>query len=215
MTDHLARAKDYIGKGEEFYRKAAEEIKAAREADFALTWEQVAERVGKSGTWCRRLVQWGTSPQSTADTPFAEESGRVAQRHARSVLRNAPPEQIAELLDDPTVRAKVSQAQQIAGEKVEQRSEQTFRESIGDDLADNLALEKELRDAEAQLFAARRALIGTLKVLHPNAADLPDAWREEFLRTVDDVGQKVDMLRSLLTGVTDDELDQLLAGEKS
>jgi len=34
-------------------------------------------------------------------TICAEESGQVARRHARSVLRTAPPEQIAEILEEP------------------------------------------------------------------------------------------------------------------
>jgi hypothetical protein len=54
--DHLARAKEYIAEGDNYYAKAADEIIAAMDEDADLSWTVVAARVGMSDRWCRRLV---------------------------------------------------------------------------------------------------------------------------------------------------------------
>lgn len=215
---HLAKARDYVARGEEFYRKAAEEIIAAR--NEGATVEECAESIDRSKTWVLDTLKWYLrNGQSTrggrenAPTPYAEQAGAVAQRHARSVLRQAPAEQIAEMLSDPAVRAKVSKAQHIAHERVEQGARQAVRESIGDAADDALTQETILNDAELELFKARRCVITTLRKVNDAGGDIPDAWREEFLRTLDDLDAKVAVLRDLLTGISVDDLDRLLAEE--
>lgn len=118
---HLTKAKDYVARGEEFYRKAAEEIVAAQTADPTLGTREIGEWFGRSHTWVQDIVRWHTTGKSTrggsegAPTPYAEQQGAVAKRHARSVLRDASPEEIAELLDEPEIirktRLAVSQAE--------------------------------------------------------------------------------------------------------
>ncbi len=210
MTDHLAKAREYIGRGEEFYRKAAAEIIAAMAEDTTLGYGRVAIAIGKSETWCRDIVRWSTNPLNTA-TPFAGEYSRVKASLTKSSLRDAPAEDIAAMLDDPQVRANVAKAQNIASAKVIKRSYEAQREAIGQSESDQLEQHARFQDAEAELFKARRGLIETLRILNEiGAEDLPDSWREEFLRTLDDLAAKIDLGRSLLAGSLDEEFEKLL-----
>lgn len=213
---HLAAAKEYVAKGEGFYLKAAAEMKAAK--DDGATWVEIADNLGRADSWVRRIVAWYETPANDrprAGAPFGgvEENTRKATSHARGVLREAPPEQIAEMLSDPEIRAKVSHAQDIASSNLQARSRKAERQALGERESDDLAEQQILRDAEAELFKARRALIETLRLLNQASATLTDSWREEFLRTFDDIGAKVDLGRGLLVGALDDELDNLLAEE--
>ena len=97
---HLVKAEGHLAKGEAFYRKAAAEIVAAQEADFKLTYKQIGERVGRSDGWVRRLVTWSTDETCTLALPSSEPTGQVAARHARGVLRNAPLEQVEQIISD-------------------------------------------------------------------------------------------------------------------
>lgn len=108
---HLAKAKDYVARGEEFYRKAAEEIEAA--LSLGATWVDAGDAIGHSDEWCKKIVAWSKIPanDNKSTMPFSEPQGAVAQRHARSVLRDMPAKQIADTyLADPKVRLKVRQA---------------------------------------------------------------------------------------------------------
>lgn len=90
----------YIGKGEEFYRKAAAEILAAR--DEGATLDECAESLGRSQTWVRETLKWHSSPaHPDVPTPFAgktaEEKGRGVVE-AKRVLKDAPLEQIEQII---------------------------------------------------------------------------------------------------------------------
>lgn len=217
---HLAKAKDYVAIAEAgdskiaAYYKAAGEIAAAQKADHTLTLREVDQRNRWSNGYASKLVRWLTS--GAVGSPFGGEEIVERDNRARTkkLLREAPPEQIAEMLNEPEVRAKVSRAQEIAHEKIERRARTAEREALGPETDDALRGQQILRDAEAELFKARRALIETLRLLNNvDVGELPDSWREEFLRTLDDLAAKVELGRSLMTGTLDEELDKLLAGE--
>lgn len=109
---HIARAKDYIAKGEDYYRKAADEIVSARKADPAITFRQIANEVGKSAGWVSALVQWRTNVQDPEHGPFggAEENQARYERQARTALTDPvrrrqaiaelPSEQIEEVIQE-------------------------------------------------------------------------------------------------------------------
>lgn len=209
---HLAKARDYVARGEEFYRKAAEEIIAAMEADPTLGNREIGQWFGKSEFWVRDVVMRVTNASARSER-YAVRKEASDRASAKQVLRESTPEQLAELLSTPQIRATVSKAQQIAHENVNERARKVFRESVGDDVADDLEREALLQDAEAELFKARRAVINTLRKVNEASNEIPDAWREEFLRTLDDLDMKVAALRDLLTGISIDDLDRLLAEE--
>lgn len=99
---HLSKAEDYLGRGDAFYRKAATEIVAAKESDPALTNTLIGERLGKSRDWVSKIVTWA-STDDPGSTPFgggtAESKGRGAVE-ARRVLRDAPMEQVEQIISE-------------------------------------------------------------------------------------------------------------------
>lgn len=96
---HLDKAEKLIAKGTAAWRKAAEEILAARDADPKLTMAKVGERLGHGESWVRRILAWANS-DSGLPTPFTGDSPGVATRHARQVLRDAPLEQVEQIIGD-------------------------------------------------------------------------------------------------------------------
>ncbi len=180
---------------------------------------KIGEAIGVShrtaGVWTAMVERYLSTLRPVFGEAYIEVFGSAGkdatyERHARAFLKTATPEKVADIIQTAPLRAKVSQAQQIAYDKVERKAERAFRESVGDETADNLDREAVLRDAEIELFKARRSIINTLRKISEAGSDLPDAWREDFLRTVDDVDLKVSALRDLLTGMTIDDLDRLL-----
>lgn len=73
---HLIAARDYVAKGEEFYRKAGAEMAAAK-AEGA-TWTQIGDSVGHSDRWCKGIVDWCKTPANsgtyTAELLVAERT---------------------------------------------------------------------------------------------------------------------------------------------
>jgi hypothetical protein len=92
---HIEKAASYIGRGEEFYRKAAVELTAAREEGY--TWKAVAEGVGKSVDWCKALV--ANSKKGVYSSPLGGEYGRVKTTLTTSMLKAAPMEEIERVID--------------------------------------------------------------------------------------------------------------------
>lgn len=116
-VDHLERAKVYIGKGEEYYRRAAEEIVAAKKADFSLTDAMVGEALGRSRQWVSKLIAWVEKGADHGTTPFSgpEENEARYQRHDRrkvSEIAQERPEAVAEAITkaDPETQRKIAAA---------------------------------------------------------------------------------------------------------
>lgn len=212
---HLAKAKEYADRGEQFYRMAAEQIIAAQTADSTLGQREIAAWFDRSQRWVGELVRWHTSADDRP-TPFSGDTAlnlSSRQAAAKRVLRESPAEQIAEMLVEPGIRAKLSEAHEIAQRAVRERSRQAETEALGEDISAALDQQQTLRDAEAELFKARRSVIETLRLLNEAGDALSDSWREEFLRTFDDIAAKLDLGRGLLLGSLDDELASLLTEE--
>lgn len=212
---HLAKAKGLIARGDEFYRQAAVEIHAAR--DIGATWNEINDYFGRGRNWAERIVAWDKTPANDVAgtrTPFSEPTGAVAVRHTRSMLRQAKPSEIAEdLLSDPDIRRKIQQAQDVASNKMVRDAQHAERKALGDDASDALVHQQTLRNAEGELFKARRAVIQTLRLLDAARAELDDPWREEFLRTFDDIIEKCELGRDVLAGDLQEGIEQLLASD--
>lgn len=159
----------------------------------------------------RRARERRAAAGAESSASRAAETARKARSHAKTVLREAAPEEIAEMLAEPEVQAKVSQASQIASEKRERKSREKEREALGAEADDELREQQTLRDAEGELFKARRATVEMLRLLNQSTeAGLTDSWREEFLRTIDDVEAKLGLARALLVGDLAKDLGDLL-----
>ena len=100
---HLAKARDYVSRGEEFYRKAAEEIVAAQEADPTLSNRDIGQRLGKSREYVRRLVTAHTNSTRASGGEFKvdwQSGSNVRSEVAQRVLQGATPEEIEDLMAD-------------------------------------------------------------------------------------------------------------------
>jgi hypothetical protein len=119
-TDHLALAKEYIARGDEFYAKAADEIIAARQKDPQLSYREVAERVGKGETWCKDIVRWSTSGRRGDESPFGREGrDKGEMSKARQVLRDPDQRrQVISSLPPEQVEAVIAEANDVAIERV-------------------------------------------------------------------------------------------------
>lgn len=97
MNKHLVKAKDYIGKGEAFYRKAADEVIAAQAEDTTLGYREIGEAVGRSYEWCRQLVKWRTSVTDQG-TPWAGEYDARRDRSIKQTLGKADSQEVKRVL---------------------------------------------------------------------------------------------------------------------
>lgn len=94
INRHLAKAKDYIGKGDAFYRKAAKEIEAARAE--GLRQADIAAALGKSQAWVSDLLKYQDTDKAT---PWEEPRGAAREAStATKVLERSTPEQIRDVL---------------------------------------------------------------------------------------------------------------------
>lgn len=134
MTDHLARAKEYIAIAEsgdakiEAYKSAAEEIRAAMDDDPTIGVRAVASALGRSKSWVDRLVRWSTSVQDPQHPPFGGEAEnqaryeRADRRKVEEVIRERP-EAIAEAI----AKAPAEAQRRIADEIVKQPTEGSLK----------------------------------------------------------------------------------------
>lgn len=208
---HLSNAARYLAQGDQFYRKAKPEILAAQRK--GANTSEIARYLARSRTWVMDVLAWDGS-----GTLYGKDTERRGTDQAKQTLRESTPEQVAEIVASlpADAVAKVSKAvSQHYGErheKARKESDEKLREDLGDHVADGLIEEQRLRDAESKAFDARRSLRDMLALL--NAADLdamPDSWREDFLKTLDDLSQRVEIAKSLLTGTLDEDIEAFLA----
>lgn len=112
---HLAKARDYLTKGDSWYRKAADEIIAAQKADPTLTNVEIGKQFGRSEHWVRKIVAWGTNP--TAPSPFAEPDRDTPDvRGAKRVLAEAPLEQVENMLSGVSVQRRAALATSLVAQ---------------------------------------------------------------------------------------------------
>jgi hypothetical protein len=96
VEHHLHRAKDYLARGDEYHRKAAEEILKAKETDSNLSNREIARRIGRDEKWVRNLLEWTASADQVRSsvTPYNGKYQHEKERIVRSAL--ADPEQISD-----------------------------------------------------------------------------------------------------------------------
>jgi hypothetical protein len=118
---HLTKAGDYVARGEEFYRKAAEEIIAAKEADSTLSNYEIARQLDRDEYWVRKMIDYAGNARALPFEGRAEQN-RVAA--TKKLLREAPPEEVARIIEsDPQIATNVAKAAQ----RVEQASVERVR----------------------------------------------------------------------------------------
>jgi len=96
---HLSQARAYLGRGEEFYRKAAEEILAAKQADESLTLREIDRQLDQYNGWAGKLLTWHESGGNIS-TPYAGQYAKVKANLTRSTLRDAPMEEVERVISE-------------------------------------------------------------------------------------------------------------------
>jgi hypothetical protein len=96
---HLDKAAGFVAKGEGFYRKAAEEIGAAQEADSTLTQRQIGAAMGCDPRTIRDIIRWAKDG-GRVPTPYSgkDHADNRAASHAKRVLKTAPLEQVEQII---------------------------------------------------------------------------------------------------------------------
>lgn len=153
---HLDKAQTYLGKGEEFYRKAAGEIESAKLADPTLSYTEIGDRLGRSKSWVQRIVAFGKSPANavSSSTPW-EDHQAINLRKTKQLLREAPLEQVEQMIAElpkerqTAIRAAAgdgySKARQAEDERVknltpsERKEIEAAQEGIGESTRKALA----------------------------------------------------------------------------
>lgn len=97
--NHLAKAKDYIVKGDEYYRKAKPEIHAAQEK--GANTSEIARFLSMSRTWVTDVLAWDGK-----GTLYGKDTGRRQIDQAKQLVREAPHALIA----DDASRASLGRA---------------------------------------------------------------------------------------------------------
>lgn len=148
MTDHLARARDYIAKGDAYYARAADEIAAWLAEDASRTQMQAAEAIGRSVTWIQttlRARRLGTEPDwQSGSTKSPKTIAREQPEKIAEAIAAAPPEaqrQIARALarDDQMAETVVDEVARrprpiTPGRDTQHEIERTADDAVAADL---------------------------------------------------------------------------------
>jgi hypothetical protein len=101
---HLDKADDYLGKGDGWYRKAANEIVAALNADPTLSQREVGERFKRSRAWVRDMVTFATTGLPEATSPAWTRGSHATTAEikagAEKLLAEAPLEQVERMISE-------------------------------------------------------------------------------------------------------------------
>lgn len=90
---HLAKAKNYIAKGDEYYRKAKPEIEAAVAA--GATHREVARNLARSHRWVQDVLAWDGK-----GTLYGKDTERRQIDQAKQVLREQPLEVVERIIGE-------------------------------------------------------------------------------------------------------------------
>lgn len=175
-TDHLAKAKDYIAKGDEYYARAADEIAAWLAEDESRTQAQAGEALGVSDRQVRRLLQARLEGRAR---PTWDSGSNKRDEVAAKVLRT--PEQRRRVLAElpaAEIEAVIEDANDVALDRLRaKRSEHdarpTTRDLMGDDpfkpdefWADNvvIAINRKARELASLIQRGGGLLLGAMAV---------------------------------------------------
>jgi hypothetical protein len=103
----IARAKEFLATGDEKYRLAAKEMRAARDA--GATWDEIGDGVGRSESWCRKVVTWAELPANERSNSTVWENHKdIDRRKARQVIREEPEVVLQAIQNDPELAQAIA-----------------------------------------------------------------------------------------------------------
>ena len=213
-VQHLAKARDYIAKGDEFYRKAKPEIEAAIAA--GASQREVSRFLLRSQSWVRDVLAWNGK-----GTLYGNDTERRRLDMAKQVLRESGTEQIADIIEsDPQIQEKVEAAASHTSTKRQERkrieADRKFREEVGDETADGLRLTEAAQQQEMLLINAHGQIKGFTRSTTPELLEfVPDSWRTSCETWLERIEVEIGMCRALLAGEISDEALAAFLSERS
>jgi hypothetical protein len=224
-TDHLTKAKEYIAKGDDYHRKAAEEIVAAMEEDPTLSHRAIADQIGKSPRWVGHLVRSFTSAQGLPDNDsFKVEWGTEKPATTAKKVAREDPQAIAEAIKEAPESARRKIAKAIAKDRSTSRE---VYEAISENVTERTegaetrarkrrpglyALSDEL-DASVGLMKARKILMHEVLPALEKLDVSDQERRESLLDDLTEVENAIGWVRSVLesdAGSFDQQLAAIL-----
>lgn len=196
---HLAKAKEYIAQGDEFYRQAKEHIDAALASGASL--REVSRFLDRSKDWVANVRDW-----DGYGTLYGKDTERRQIDMAKQVLRESPPEQIADMLNDTRISRNVTAGALLHEERTADRVQREQRER-----APELVNSAAIADVVTSLSNAHTSLIWAVRKIQKTDLSVQD--REDLLQHVLRMRLALDYTESFLTEGTrsiDSELAELL-----
>lgn len=234
---HLVNARDYVARGEDFYRKAAAEIVAAQEADPTLSQREIGEWFGRGKTWVGDIVRWHTSGQHAPPTPYSRDVAKVENTTAKRVLRDSTPKQVEEIVASlpreavervaravtkaPEARVAVTKAlDEHYTERAETRKTRSRAKDVerkgGEDEFERHQHEQRLAEVVDVVRGATSGLrFAASQVREIELSEKDSAVSEELLVLLDEASGFISMLTACLRGeAVDDEALAALIGDR-
>jgi hypothetical protein len=184
---HLAKAQNYLAKGDEYYRKVKPELEAAIAAGASQV--EAARYLARSRKWVQDVLAWdGQGSLYSEDTPARQ------RRQAVQVLREAPMEAVERIIDElPRERRQaVAAAAGHAYSKARREYEEAER---------NLTplQHKEREVASAELSAGIDRALGGFAAM--GIVDHIEQATEDLREQVEKQALSADLLRAIDTAI--------------
>lgn len=206
INKHLSNAREYIKRGEDYYRKAGEEMSVAKEEGWS--WAAIAREVERSEGWVRRVVSWATKPSDPTDSPFGgqeENEARYARHDRRKVeeIASERPEVIAKAISQAPKEVQAKIADELVGAQGTEQSLKRVAEGPKSTPRPAKTPELKLGDAVFLLWEVSQ---------HVLAENPTGEEKVRMLGQVEAAKKVVDALSNLLdTGSLDAEFASVLA----
>jgi len=225
---HLVKAETYLAKGDDFYRKAAEEIEAAMAADPTLSDTAVGERLGRSRNWVRNVrhnltaggqVEWDRGSHGTkAEIEKGVEKALADPKRVEQIVRDNPAvvsKALAEdddfafdAMTDPQARLNAGAAghkhQEAARAQVRSEEKARNKDLMSEKEYDGLLL-LQLGQAGGEIVQAARTFARTWS---KNVDDLSEEGRE---LAIDLLAKQQIEINQILDAARGSDLDTVLA----
>jgi hypothetical protein len=185
---HLARARDYLARGEEFYRKAKSQIDAAKAKGASV--QEIAKALGRSDQWVRDTLYWDGE-----GTLYGKDSERRERDMAKKYLAEAPLEEVERALDAMPAQRRANIATGlVAQDEVQEQiraggplvsgvhlslTDALVRDSAGRSTERGRSASKNIRDIETSrlLSDAAKLIADANAILFKHATATDDLYR--------------------------------------
>jgi len=206
---HLEKAKEFVSKGDEYYREAGLEIRLARAQD--ATWAEISRFMGKGVNWVQDVANMPENRTTPEWRRGSHATAKEIEAGAKKLLSKDPsklledPAVVAAIAESPEATATLMRAARAVGDRVEETESGRFAESNP-----SFARADRLLTILTRLANARSAVVKSFEELQDMV--LTEDEGEKVLRFAQYNEGAAVLLVAFLTGESVD-FDELLAEE--